>query len=551
MPNKLQKPRRGLQAVRRILASAFFLGVTLLFLDFTGTLHHWLGWMAKVQFLPAVMALNLVVVAALIFLTLIFGRIYCSVICPMGVMQDGIAWLGKKQKKNRYSYSKEKKWLRYPMLVVFIAVAALGFLGIADLIAPYSSFGRIAQNIFQPIYIGINNLLATAAEHLDSYAFYHRDVWIRSLPVFIIAAVTFVFVAILAWRGGRTYCNTICPVGTVLSFFARFSWFRIYFDGEKCRQCSMCSRNCKGACNDYTHLRVDSSRCVTCGDCLTKCRFGALHYGHPSKDIAEHKKVKLADIEANAKARAERMAAKAEAAQTVKAENKQAAQSTAEATPSTQASTQNPDESRRHFLLGMALATSAATMGQAKKKLDGGLATLEEKQLPERTTPVTPPGSQSVHNLAHHCTACQLCVAECPNDILRPSTDPEHFMQPVMDFERGFCRPECTRCSEVCPTGAIKKITTAEKVSTHIGHAVYNRFNCVALTDGVMCGNCSRHCPTGAIEMIEFKKPNGDIAMIPSVNESVCIGCGACEYVCPARPISAIYVEGHEVHRLD
>lgn len=530
MANKTKRPRRGLQTIRRVLATLFFLGVLMLFMDFTGTLHHWLGWMAKVQFLPAVMALNVVVVVTLIILTLIFGRIYCSIICPMGVMQDGIAWLGKKQKKNRYGYSKEKKWLRYPILILFIIVAALGFFGIADLIAPYSSFGRIAQNIFQPIYIGINNLLALVAEHLDSYTFYHRDVWIRSVPVFVIAAVTFVLVAVMAWRGGRTYCNTICPVGTVLSFFARFSWFRIYFDGEKCRQCSMCSRNCKASCIDFTNLSVDRSRCVTCGNCLTKCKFDALHYGHPDKDIAEHNKVKLTDMATKAKARDERKAAK-EINSKLKAEQ--------------------PNEGRRNFLLGLALATSGAAMGQAKKKLDGGLATLEEKQLPKRTTPVTPPGSKSIHNLTSHCTACQLCVAECPNDILRPSTDPDHFMQPVMDFERGFCRPECTRCSEVCPTGAIRKITTAEKVSTHIGHAVYNHKNCVAINDGVSCGNCARHCPTGAILMIDFKRPDGSIAKIPSVNESVCIGCGACEFACPARPIAAIYVEGHEVHRID
>lgn len=175
MANKLQKPQTGLRTVRRILATLFFIGVTLLFLDFTGTLHHWLGWMAKVQFLPAVMALNVVVIIALIVLTLIFGRIYCSVICPMGVMQDGIAWLGRKQKKkNRYSYSKEKKWLRYLLLVLFIVAAAAGFLGIADLIAPYSSFGRIAQNLFLPVYIFLNNILAGIAERMDSYTFYSR-----------------------------------------------------------------------------------------------------------------------------------------------------------------------------------------------------------------------------------------------------------------------------------------------------------------------------------------------------------------------------------------
>ena len=83
-----------LRKIRLILELVFFIGITLLFLDFTGTAHHWLAWMAKVQFLPAILALNAVVVIALLALTLVFGRIYCSVICPLGAFQDVIAWFG-------------------------------------------------------------------------------------------------------------------------------------------------------------------------------------------------------------------------------------------------------------------------------------------------------------------------------------------------------------------------------------------------------------------------------------------------------------------------
>ena len=92
--------------IRKILAGVFFTLTTLLFLDFTGSIHAWFGWMAKIQFLPAVLALNVVVVIALVLLTLLMGRIYCSVICPLGVLQDIFGWFGKKAKKNRYTYSK-------------------------------------------------------------------------------------------------------------------------------------------------------------------------------------------------------------------------------------------------------------------------------------------------------------------------------------------------------------------------------------------------------------------------------------------------------------
>ena len=484
-----------LRKIRTILAAVFFVLITLLFLDFTGTLHHWLSWMAKIQFLPAVMALNVVVVVALIALTLVFGRIYCSVICPLGVFQDLLARL--RRKKNKYSYSKEVKWLRYPVLAVFVLAGVAGIGSLFQLLAPYSAYGRIATMIFQPIWKLGNNLLAMVAERMDSYAFYTIDTWMRSLPVLIIAAVTLVVLAVLAWRGGRTYCNTICPVGTILSFFARFSWLKIRFDEEKCKNCSLCSKNCKAACIDFKTHTVDYSRCVACGNCIDSCKFDALKY---SSSMQTKKNASV-------------------------------------------------DASKRSFLLASALVSTAAMAQKKEKLMDGGLAEIEDKVAPQRQTPLTPPGSLSFQNLSTRCTGCQLCVSECPNQVLRPSGDLMHLMQPTMSYEHGYCRPECTRCSEVCPAGAIKKIDQDEKTSIQIGHAVWIKKNCVVLTDEVECGNCARHCPSGAIEMVPLDPDNEDSPKVPAINEAACIGCGACEYVCPSRPFSAIYVEGHEVHR--
>lgn len=160
------------------------------------------------------------------------------------------------------------------------------------------------------------------------------------------------------------------------------------------------------------------------------------------------------------------------------------------------------------------------------------------------------PGSLSARNMAQHCTACQLCVSACPNQVLRPSADLRKLMQPEMSYERGYCRPECTKCSEVCPAGAIRPITKADKSSVQIGHAVWVKKNCIPLTDGVQCGNCARHCPTGAIQMVPSIPEDKDSPKIPVINVERCIGCGACENLCPARPFSAIYVEGHERHRI-
>ena len=491
-----------LRKIRIALATVMFIGITLLFLDFTGTMHHWVSWMPRLQFLEAVLALNVVVIVALIVLTLVFGRIYCSVICPLGIMQDIFGWLGKKAKKNRYTYSKGKYVLRMAFFTFMLILLLLGGGTIVQLLAPYSAFGRICTNLLQPVWMAGNNVLAAIVEHYDSYAFYHTNIWMRALPSLIISIVTLVILAVLAWRNGRTYCNTICPVGTALSFFAKFSWLKIHFDVDKCKNCSLCTKNCKAACIDYKTHTVDSLRCVVCGDCIDSCKFGALKYTHGQKA----------------------------------------------STPLSQRG-DGGESGRRSFLLSSALLATAAMAQNKDKIMDGGLAEIEDKVAPERQTPIMPPGSRSKANFEKKCTGCQLCISECPNEVLRPSSDLWHLMQPTMSYERGYCRPECNRCSEVCPAGAILPIKAENKASTQLGHAVWIKKNCVPLTDGVECGNCARHCPVGAIEMVPSNPDDEESPYVPAVNEARCIGCGACEYLCPARPFSAIYVEGHEQHK--
>ena len=494
-----------LRRIRLIVALVFFILITLLFLDFTGTLHAWFGWLAKIQFLPAVLALNVGVILLWVVLTLVFGRVYCSVICPLGVFQDVVSWFSgrRKKKKYRFSYSPAVSWLRYGMLGVFIIAMIAGIGSVVALLAPYSSYGRIVSNLFAPVYQWGNNVLAYFAERSDSYAFYETSVWLKSLPTFIIAAVTFVALVVLAWRNGRTYCNTICPVGTVLGFFSRYSLFRPEIDAEKCTNCSLCSRKCKAACINYKDHRIDYSRCVTCMDCIDSCKHGAISYKYRfgKKEIKE----------------------------------------TSE--------TGNTNNARRSFLTGMGLVLVSSAVKAQEKKVDGGLAVILDKKVPARTTPLVPPGAKGLRNMRTRCTGCQLCVSVCPNQVLRPSTKLETLMQPEMSYERGYCRPECTKCSEVCPAGAILKLTPADKSATQIGHAVWVGKNCIPLRDKVECGNCGRHCPTGAITMVPSDADDADSLKIPVVNVERCIGCGACENLCPARPFSAIYVEGHEQHR--
>lgn len=493
-----------LRKIRIALALIFFLGITALFLDFTGTVHAWLGWMAKVQFLPALLALHVGIVVALLLLTFVLGRVYCSVVCPLGVMQDVVSRIAKFRKKgrNKYAYSAPKTWLRITVMAVFVLALLLGVGSLVALLAPYSAYGRIVSSLFQPVYIAANNVLAGMAERADSYAFYTADVWMKSVATLAVAVVTLVVIAVLAWRNGRTYCNTICPVGGLLGFVARFSLLKPVIDKSKCNGCRLCERNCKAACIDAKAHKIDYSRCVACMDCIDKCHKHAISYAWRAKTDHVGKN-----------------------------------------------GDEKVDKSRRAFVTATAVATASAILKAQEKTVDGGLAVIEDKQIPERKTPITPPGSLSAKNMAQHCTACQLCVSVCPNGVLRPSTDMMKLMQPESSYERGYCRPECTKCADVCPAGAIRPITVAEKSSIQIGHAVWIKKNCIPLTDGVECGNCARHCPAGAIQMVASDADDDESPKIPVINTEKCIGCGACENLCPARPFSAIYVEGHEVHR--
>jgi formate hydrogenlyase subunit 6/NADH:ubiquinone oxidoreductase subunit I len=247
---------------------------------------------------------------------------------------------------------------------------------------------------------------------------------------------------------------------------------------------------------------IDLSRCVACMDCLETCKGGAIKLAYRYK----------------------------------KTEKKEAA---------------NVDKNRRAFIASSAIAMTAAASAKAQiLGGDGGLAPVSIPERPERNLHPVPAGSKSVKNFNNHCTACQLCVSVCPNQVLRPSTDFDTLMLPQMSFERGYCRPECTLCSEVCPTGAICKVNRVEKSSIQIGLAVVNHDLCIVNTDNVSCGNCARHCPAHAVRMVRKDPSDENSLRIPTINESRCIGCGACENVCPARPLTAIHIEGFQTHKI-
>lgn len=502
-----------LKVIRVTLAVLTLLCLTLLFVDVTGfAASHW-AWMAKIQLVPAVLGLNIVVLAALAVATVLLGRVYCSVVCPLGIYQDVVnrirMWTRRGARRGPFRYRPARNVLRLPFLTVFVFALAGGFfvLGawVASFIDPYSAFGRMGTWLLRPGAVDVNNMLADAAAAQGSYAFARVNQLPLSIPLLIVASLTFLVVTVMAWRGGRDYCNTVCPVGTVLGFLSRFSWLKIRIDSDNCIRCGKCGAACKAQCIDTKNHKIDYSRCVACFDCIGSCSEGAITYGR---------------------------APKAPAAE-------------ADAAPQSGA--------RRAMMVGGAIVAADLAMKAVAAAADGGLAPIKHKKAPRREVPVVPPGSASLRVISSRCTACQLCITSCPNGVLRPSTSPDRFMQPVMEFNDGYCRPECTRCSDVCPSDAIAPIDVAVKSSTKIGTAVVDASACISAAYGQSCGTCARNCPAGAIVMTAADGGH----LRPVVNEALCIGCGSCEYHCPVgragnirAEYPAIHVEGVEVHRL-
>ena len=483
-----------LRSIRILLAAVCFAALCLLFVDVSGRFAPSLAFMAKAQFVPAMLAGSVGAVVGVLLLTLVFGRLYCSVLCPLGVMQDVI---GARAGRYRYRYSSPHTLLRLAVFFVFAASLLAGVPLVFSLLEPYSAFGRIAADLLAPVWATGNNALAWASERAGNYDVAPAMLWQKGLAALAAAVATLALIGVLAWRKGRLWCTAVCPVGTFLGFFSRFAVLRPRIEESACKNCGLCEKACKSGCIDATARTVDTSRCVACFDCVDVCRHGAMSYGLRKAGGGEKSVV-------------------GDAAQSVGSK---------------------PNTVRRGMLAAL---VGAAVPGVAFGRSSSPIAALTRKFEPERAVAVVPPGAQSVQQLSARCTGCQLCVSACPNQVLRGTDHGSGMLQPTMAFERGYCRVNCVTCAEVCPAGAIRPITPAQKSSMQIGRAVINLDRCIRVTDKVTCTACAKICPPRVINLVGPE----DAPKKPVVDAERCTGCGACEYVCPARPFAAIYVEG-------
>lgn len=358
-------------------------------------------------------------------MTLLFGRFYCSLICPFGILQEIEALILRRKKKNSFTPNYPAKY--------FISAVCFGILAGGS---------------------------AVAVRYIDPYTAFGSAVTV-SVAGLILAVV----VLMLVFFKNRFFCTNICPAGTILGILSKISLNKIYISQDDCVSCGMCERNCPSGCIDSKNKTVDNETCIKCLKCLSICPKGGMKYGIKPKSDAKF---------------------------SIK---------------------------RRELLIyGRALALFGCM-------IKAGIE-IKDKVVQKFKDIILPPGVGSEERFANKCLNCNLCVENCPNKIIVKAD--KEFPAVHLDYSKGSCKKDCARCGEVCPSGAIKRLSKEEKQHLRIGMAMIKDDSCIK------CGLCADACPYGAIS---FEKGS-----VPKLDASKCIGCGACKNACRSEAIEVFAV---------
>ncbi len=507
---------------RVVFALLFFIAILISFSDVKGNFSSDIqNYALYLQFIPSalkfftpgtLLSIGFIVV---ILLTLFGGRIYCSTICPLGILQDIVIFLRRKfGAKQRLRFKKAMNVLRYSILGVSVISVAFGSILLLNLLDPYAVFGRIGTHLYQPVILFAHNLLS----NISFLGLHYVEYSPFSIIGFIFASGMLFLVVYMANTSGRLYCNSVCPLGTFLGWLSKYSFFKIKIAKSSCTQCGKCQAVCKANCIDIKNMEVDETRCISCYNCIPVCEVSSIGYNKHKMKPVEITKPATDSIKIK-KGLQRRLLLTA----------------TAGYVASKAFAKTSPGVSSRH--------TGTSKIGDKDPYYDRG--------------PVAPPGVGNIKHLIDKCVACHLCVSACPTKVLQPSFLEYGFTGinvPQMDYDAYFCNFDCHKCGEVCPTGAIIEMPQEVKHLTQLGKVFLQMEYCIVESEGTACGSCSEHCPTQAVKMVPYinkKHPHKKNLTAPEINPDICIGCGACEYACPATdPHKAIFVIANQQHIL-
>ena len=476
---------------------------------------------------------NLVWGLGIIAITMMVGRVWCNWMCPFGIMHHFFGWIGNRRNtKQMIEVNRYRKIyaIKYYILAVMIAMAGLWIIPTA-IDAPGQIWGayrgaELRQTGISRVFAAIETGLARSAEEhkrtnstlqiglADPIALTVRSMTTSVLPsvhkatesVYTepreywqawIVGLIFIGFLVANWWIPRFFCRVVCPLGALLGIFSRFALWRIDRDPVRCTDCDLCLKSCEGASDPQGDLR--KSECFVCLNCIDDCPHDALSFRFLPRKASE---------------------------------------------------VAYPAVGRRELLLsglfGLLFFPMTRLSGGVRKNFQRGV--------------IRPPGSVAEDEFLRRCIKCDQCIRVCPTNVLQPAlfeAGLEGLWTPIMISKMGWCELNCTLCSQVCPTGAIREISIAEKLGigpfegrgpVKTGTAFYNQGRCLPWAMDTSCVVCEEVCPvspkaifTRNVEVtdrwgatIELKRPY--------IDPVKCIGCGICEHECPVKDDPAVYV---------
>ena len=420
--------------IRLAVAAVMFIITVLAFLPLSKPLAYILQMnlgAAAAKLIADFSIITLSIVLVNLLAAFVFGRFYCSVVCPFGILQDIIGSIFRRKSgahKNHF-------YIRYTVAALCAALMLGGVSAVLRYLDPYSNFGNILT--------GFLNLKEASI--------------LTFIPLIVIAAL-------VIWQN-RIFCTTICPVGTILGLCSKFGIFKMYISEEICKGCGQCEKECPTGAIVSKEKSLDNERCIRCMRCVAKCPGRGILYGKKQEKITF-------------------------------------------------------SASRRNFITaGVVAAVAIGVFAKGKEAVSSIIEGLKKR-------PICPPGAGSPERFAQSCTNCGLCVEHCKGKVLK-KPDAEYETVHV-DFSSGKCEFDCKNCSDVCPTGALKKMTLEEKQNCRIGLVKLDYEKCTK------CGLCAHSCPKHA-----FSHKPGET---PVYNAAKCVGCGACQNICPTSAIEIISI---------
>ncbi len=471
-------------------------------LDPLALLSTWLAAHA----VPAVMWLAVLT----LLVTLLFGRIFCGWVCPLGTIHAMASALRSAPKKILMHTGEWTAWQRskYYLLTALAVMALFGvhWVGVFD---PISLLVRSTTTALLPatqftVEEGANAIYRSDPHvgplHLTSftepvYRFLRDQVFVSSRQAFNGGTVIFLlFLGIVALNlfRKRFWCRYVCPLGALLGTLALRPAFRLVTDTEACGGCNLCTVNCQGGALPNKPNEHLPSECFVCWNCIPQCNKKAISFEWV-------KPVKSKPVG-------------------------------------------NLNLSKRAFL-----ASGLAGLG-------GVLASRispESQQRVFNPALIRPPGALAEREFLAKCLQCGLCMKACPTGGLQPTAFEagwEGLWTPMLVPMVGYCEFNCNLCGQVCPTGAIQPLPLEEKKKIHIGLATVDTTRCLPYAYDRNCIVCEEHCPvpTKAIYFVQKEIPlrEGGTLVVkqPKVDPNLCTGCGICENKCVFEDRPAIRV---------